>query len=56
MLLESKNLIMKKTYLLALIVFGAFNLAAAQTDSDADQIDWNSIILVSKTLGINTSG
>jgi len=56
MLLESKNLMMKKTYLLALIAFGTFNLALAQNNSDADQIEWNSIILVSKTRGINTSG
>lgn len=56
MLLESKNLMMKKTYLLALIAFGTFNLALAQNNSDADQIEWNSIILVSKTGGINTSG
>ena len=47
---------MKKTYLLALIAFGAFNLTLAQNNSDADQIEWNSIILVSKTEGINISG
>ena len=47
---------MKKTYLLALIAFGTCNLALAQNNSDADQIDWNSIFLVSKTGGINTSG
>jgi hypothetical protein len=46
----------EKTYLLALIAFGTFNLALAQNNSDADQIEWNSIILVSKTGGINTSG
>ena len=56
MLLESKNLMMKKTYLLAIIAFGTFNLALARNNTDADQIDWNSIILVSKTKGINTSG
>lgn len=47
---------MKKTYLLAIIAFGTFNLALARNNTDADQIDWNSIILVSKTKGINTSG
>ncbi len=40
MLLESKNLMMKKTYLIALIAFGTFIIALAQNNSDADQIDW----------------
>ena len=56
MLLESKNLIMKQTYLLARLVCGTCNRVLAQNNSDADQIEWNSIILVSKTQGINTSG
>lgn len=47
---------MKKTYLVLCFTIGTFYLALAQNNSDADQIEWNSIILVSKTEGINTTG